>query len=158
MAPPYVFAMRKIVTYIVFIAAVLGLGILSGLSTLPGEWYQSLEKPFFNPPAWLFAPVWTVLYILIGIAGARIWLVAPASAAMQIWFVQIALNMLWSPTFFGLQATGLALLLIVAILVSILGFIWKAGPIDRLAAMLFLPYAAWVGFATLLNASIFLMN
>ncbi|PPJ48102.1 tryptophan-rich sensory protein [Rhizobium sp. KAs_5_22] len=150
--------MRKFLTYLVFIAVVVGLGILSGVSNMPGEWYQSLEKPFFNPPPWIFAPVWTALYVMIAIAGARIWLVAPASAAMQIWFAQIALNMLWSPTFFGLQATGLALLLIVALLVAILGFIWKAGPLDRLAGLLFLPYAAWVGFATLLNASIFLMN
>lgn len=150
--------MRKTVTYVVFIAAVVGLGILSGLSNMPGEWYRSLEKPFFNPPAWIFAPVWTVLYVLIGIAGARVWLKAPASAAMQIWFAQIALNMMWSPAFFGLEAPGLALLVILGLLVTIIGFIWQAGPIDRVARLLFFPYLAWVGFATLLNASLFLMN
>ncbi|MBC7311254.1 MAG: tryptophan-rich sensory protein [Rhizobium sp.] len=150
--------MRKAVIHIIFIAAVVGLGILSGLSNMPGEWYRSLEKPFFNPPAWIFAPVWTVLYVLIGIAGARVWLKAPASAAMQIWFAQIALNMMWSPAFFGLEAPGLALLVIFGLLVTIIGFIWKAGPIDRVARLLFFPYLAWVGFATLLNASIFLMN
>lgn len=150
--------MRKVVIHLVFIAAVVGLGILSGLSNMPGEWYRSLEKPFFNPPAWIFAPVWTVLYVLIGIAGARVWLKAPASAAMQIWFAQIALNMMWSPAFFGLEAPGLALLVIFSLLVTIIGFIWKAGPIDRVARLLFFPYLAWVGFATLLNASIFLMN
>ncbi len=150
--------MRKIVIHIIFIAAVVGLGILSGLSNMPGEWYRSLEKPFFNPPAWIFAPVWTVLYVLIGIAGARVWLKAPASAAMQIWFAQIALNMMWSPAFFGLEAPGLALLVISGLLVTIIGFIWRAGPIDRVARLLFFPYLAWVSFATLLNASIFLMN
>lgn len=150
--------MRNIFTYIVFIVGVLVLGILSGLSNMPGEWYQTLEKPFFNPPAWLFAPVWTALYVMIGIAGARVWLKAPASAAMQIWFAQIALNMLWSPAFFGLEAPGLALLVIVGLLITILGFIWQAGPIDRVARLLFVPYLAWVSFATLLNAAIFLMN
>jgi tryptophan-rich sensory protein len=150
--------MRNIFTYIVFIVGVVVLGILSGLSNMPGEWYQTLEKPFFNPPAWLFAPVWTALYVMIGIAGARVWLKAPASAAMQIWFAQIALNMLWSPAFFGLEAPGLALLVIVGLLVTILGFIWQAGPIDRVARLLFVPYLAWVSFATLLNAAIFLMN
>lgn len=150
--------MRKIVIHIIFIAGVVGLGILSGLSNMPGEWYRALEKPFFNPPAWIFAPMWTVLYVLIGIAGARVWLKAPASAAMQIWFAQIALNMMWSPAFFGLEAPGLALLVIFGLLVAILGFIWQAGPVDRVARLLFLPYLAWVSFATLLNASIFLMN
>ncbi|MBW8318806.1 MAG: tryptophan-rich sensory protein [Arenimonas sp.] len=150
--------MRKFLTYLVFIAAVVGLGILSGISNMPGEWYRSLEKPFFNPPAWIFAPVWTVLYVLIGIAGARVWLRAPASAAMQIWFAQIALNMLWSPAFFGLEAPGLALLVIFGLLVTIIGFIWQVGPVDRVARLLFFPYLAWVSFATLLNASIFLMN
>ncbi|WP_454288494.1 TspO/MBR family protein [Rhizobium arsenicireducens] len=150
--------MRNIFTYIVFIVGVVVLGILSGLSNMPGEWYQTLEKPFFNPPAWLFAPVWTALYVMIGIAGARVWLKAPASAAMQIWFAQIALNMLWSPAFFGLEAPGLALLVIVGLLITILGFIWQAGPIDRVARLLFVPYLAWVSFATLLNAAIFLMN
>lgn len=150
--------MRNVLTYLVFIVGVVALGVLSGLSNMPGEWYQSLDKPFFNPPSWLFGPVWTILYVLIGIAGARVWLKAPASAAMQIWFAQIALNMLWSPTFFGLQAPGLALLVIAGLLVTIIGFIWKAGAVDRVARRLFFPYLAWVSFATLLNASIFLMN
>ncbi|GEO83719.1 MULTISPECIES: TspO/MBR family protein [Alphaproteobacteria] len=150
--------MRKVVIYSVFIAGVVILGILSGVSNMPSTWYQSLEKPFFNPPPWVFAPVWTLLYVMIGIAGARVWLKAPASAAMQIWFAQIALNALWSSVFFGLEAPGLALLVIVGLLVTILGFLWKAGPIDRPARLLFTPYLAWVSFATLLNASIFLMN
>jgi tryptophan-rich sensory protein len=81
--------MSKIVRYIVFIGLVVGAGTLSGLSSGPGtsngpiSWYLSLEKPFFTPPAWVFGPAWTILYILIGIAGARIWERAPKSAAMK---------------------------------------------------------------------------
>lgn len=150
--------MRKVFTYLIFLFVVVGLGILSGVSNMPGEWYQQLAKPFFNPPAWVFAPVWTILYVLIAIAGARIWLVAPASFAMQAWFAQMVLNLAWSPAFFGLQAPGLALLVIIALLVAVAGFVWKAGTIDRPARLLFLPYLAWVGFAALLNAAIFLLN
>ncbi len=154
----YLFSMRKILTHIVFIALVVGLGIVSGLSNMPGDWYQSLQKPFFNPPGWVFAPVWTVLYILIGIAGARVWEKAPASAAMQLWFGQMIFNFLWSPAFFGLQSPAMGLLVIVPLLGLILAFIWQAHPLDRPASLLFLPYAAWVGFATLLNASLVLLN
>ena len=76
-------AMSKILSYILFIGFVVGAGLLAGLTNPPGDWFQSLEKPFFNPPAWLFGPVWTTLYVLIGIAGARIWMRAPKSAAMR---------------------------------------------------------------------------
>jgi benzodiazapine receptor len=150
--------MRIILTYGLFIFAVVGAGLLSGLTNMPGEWYQTLEKPFFNPPPWIFGPVWTLLYVLIAIAGARIWLKAPRSAAMQLWFAQIALNMLWSPSFFGLENPGLALLVILMLLATIVVFMRKAEPIDRPSMLLFIPYLAWVSFATLLNASIFLLN
>ena len=108
--------------------------------------------------SWIFGPVWTLLYVLIAIAGARIWLKAPRSAAMQLWFAQIALNMLWSPSFFGLENPGLALVVIVMLLATIVVFMRKAEPIDRPSMLLFIPYLAWVSFATLLNASIFLLN
>mgnify|MGYP002775427746 FL=1 len=123
--------MRIILTYGLFIFVVVGAGLLSGLTNMPGEWYQTLEKPFFNPPPWIFGPVWTLLYVLIAIAGARIWLKAPRSAAMQLWFAQIALNMLWSPSFFGLENPGLALVVIVMLLATIVVFMRKAEPIDR---------------------------
>jgi translocator protein len=150
--------MRTILTYAIFIVIVVSAGLLSGLANMPGDWYQTLEKPFFNPPAWLFGPVWTTLYVLIGIAGARIWMRAPKSAAMQLWFAQLAANVLWSPGFFGLQNPELGLVVIAAMLVTITGFMIKARPIDRVATWLFIPYLAWVGFASLLNLSIALMN
>src|SRR5690606_19653779 len=128
-----------------------GIGLLIGFATQPGDWYDDLAKPPFNPPSWLFGPVWTVLYVLIAIAGWRIWRVAPRSAAMLLWFVQMILNWLWSPAFFGAEAPWLAFAIIVPMLAAILAFIAQARRIDRPAAWLFVPYAAWVAFATLLN-------
>jgi translocator protein len=151
-------AMSKILSYILFIGFVVGAGLLSGLTNMPGEWYQSLEKPFFNPPSWLFGPVWTTLYVMIGVAGARIWQRAPKSAAMQLWFAQMALNLMWSPAFFGLQNPELALVVIAGMLVTIIAFMVKARPIDRISTLLFVPYLAWVSFASVLNLSIAWLN
>ncbi len=150
--------MKKALTYILFIAIVVGLGALSGVSNMPGEWYQSLEKPFFQPPAWIFGPVWTTLYVLIAIAGARTWLQAPSSGRMQVWFMQMILNFLWSPAFFGYQSPVLGLVVIIPMLVAILAFIGLSWSRDRISAWLFLPYAAWVAFATALNGSIAFLN
>jgi len=151
-------AMSKILSYILFIGFVVGGGLLSGLTNMPGEWYQSLEKPFFNPPSWLFGPVWTTLYVMIGVAGARIWQRAPKSGAMQLWFAQMAFNLMWSPAFFGLQNPELALAVIAGMLVTIIAFMVKARPIDRISTLLFVPYLAWVSFASVLNLSIAWLN
>jgi len=151
-------SMKKPVTYLVFILLVVGFGIFSGLSNLPGAWYQSLDKPWFNPPNWLFGPAWTFLYVLIGIAGARTWLREPASGAMWVWFLQLALNLFWSPMFFGQQNPLAGLIVIVPLLLAILTFIALTLRSDRPAALLFVPYAAWVAFATLLNASLYALN
>ncbi|WP_407073533.1 TspO/MBR family protein [Rhizobium sp. AQ_MP] len=150
--------MSKILSYILFIGFVVGAGLLSGLTNMPGEWYQSLEKPFFNPPSWLFGPVWTTLYVMIGVAGARIWQRAPKSAAMQLWFAQVAFNLMWSPAFFGLQNPELALVVIAGMLATIIAFMVKARPIDGISTLLFVPYLAWVAFASVLNLSIAWLN
>ncbi|MBP1851419.1 TspO/MBR family protein [Rhizobium halophytocola] len=150
--------MKKFLVPAAFVVVVVALGIASGLSNAPGGWYEGLAKPAFNPPAFLFPPVWTLLYVLIGLAGARIWLRAPKSAAMQFWFGQLLLNLLWTPAFFGLHSLVLGLVVIVCLLLSIFAFIGLARPIDRVASLLFLPYAAWVAFATLLNLSILILN
>ena len=150
--------MRTIITYAIFIVVVVTAGLVSGLGNMPGDWYQTLDKPFFNPPAWLFAPVWTTLYVLIGVAGARIWMRAPKSAAMQLWFAQLAVNVLWSPAFFGLQNPELGLVVIAGMLITIIGFMIKARHVDRVSTLLFIPYLAWVSFAGLLNLSIAWLN
>lgn len=144
--------------YLVFILLTLGGGLLIGLMNLPGEWYQSLAKPWFTPPNWLFGPAWTILYILVGIAGARIYEHGRASAAMIVWFVQLVLNFAWSPAFFGLQLPMLGLVIIIALLLLIVAFIGFSWRRDRLASALFIPYGLWVAYATALNAAVVTMN
>ena len=150
--------MRPYFTLALFILLVLGGGTLIGLMTLPGEWYAGLAKPPFNPPNWIFAPVWTLLYIMVAVAGWRTLQRGPRSAAMAVWFIQLALNFIWSPVFFGAHRPGAALVVIVALLATILIFIVMRWPRDRAAALLFAPYAAWVAFATLLNGAIWTLN
>lgn len=150
--------MATFVRTALFVVVVLGIGFAIGASNLPGGWYASLAKPPFNPPNWVFAPVWSVIYLLIALAGARTFARAPRGAAMGWWAAQMLLNFAWSPVFFTSHRPGAALAVIVAMLVAITAFIavqWRA---DRIAAALFLPYLAWVAFATLLNASIVALN
>jgi tryptophan-rich sensory protein len=150
--------MNRTITHIVFILAVVAVGSLIGLFNIPGDWYQSLQKPFFNPPNWIFGPVWTTLYVLVGIAGARSWLQGKHSARTRIWFLQMILNFLWSPAFFGLQSPVLGLIVIVPMLLVILAFIRQSWPVDRISGWLFIPYALWVAFATMLNLAIVILN
>jgi len=150
--------MPKAFSPVVFVLAVVLTGMLIGYATPPGEWYATLNKPWFTPPNWVFGPVWTVLYIVIAVAGWRCWVRDRNSTAMRLWFVQMALNFLWSPVFFGAQQPGWALVVVVAALVAVLAFIAAAWTRDRLAAILFLPYAAWTAFATALTAGVVMMN
>lgn len=143
---------------ILFLAISVGGGLLIGSVSRPDGWFAALVKPSFQPPNWLFAPVWTVLYVLIGIAGARIYRIAPKSAVMRIWFAQMLFNFLWSPIFFVAHELALALIVILMLLASIIAFMLKARSVDRTAAMLFIPYALWVCFASLLNASLIALN
>lgn len=141
-----------------FVVLVVGGGMLIGFLTAPGPWYEALAKPSFNPPNWLFGPAWTTLYVLIAIAGWRIWQRERSGRAMQLWGLQLGLNFLWSPVFFALHQTGLALLVVLLLLASILAFIAVAWNRDRIAAWLFVPYAAWVAFASALNAALWQLN
>jgi len=150
--------MSRTQTLFVFLLLVVGGGLAIGFVTQPGQWYESLRKPWFNPPGWLFGPVWTMLYVMIAIAGWRIYQIAPKSGAMAAWAAQLALNFLWSPVFFGAQRPGAALIVLIALLAAIIAFIALSWPRDRLSAALFLPYAAWVSFAFLLNAAIWRLN
>lgn len=152
--------MRKthFVTFLSFLVLTLGGGTLIGFATRPDAWYAALAKPFFQPPGWLFAPVWTLLYILIALAGARLWARAPRSAAMLLWFIQLGLNFAWSPTFFGMHAPKASLVVMLALLIALLGTIREMLRVDRTAALLFLPYLAWVSFASLLNGAVVWLN
>lgn len=128
----------------------------------PGEWYASLEKPAWNPPDWIFGPVWTVLYVAMAIAGWLSWRHAPtrrmAHLATVAWAVQLLLNALWSPLFFGLHRPLLALADIAAQLFALVVAIMLAWRCHRVAALLLVPCAIWVSFAGLLNAALWILN
>src|SRR5690606_36001706 len=131
--------MQRYLPLTFFIILVLGGGTLIGTMVTPGPWYEGLEKPWFNPPDWLFGPVWSVLYVLIAIAGWRIWRHGSTGRLMWLWWVQLALNFAWSPAFFGAEQAGLALIVILALLATILAFIVAAWNRDRASALLFVP-------------------
>lgn len=143
---------------IAFVLLVLGTGMTIGYLNMPGQWYAALRKPWFNPPDWIFAPVWSVLFILIGVAGWRTWERNSDSMGMKLWIAQMVLNFSWSPVFFSLNWIGAALAIIVGLLAAILAFIVRQWSVDRVSAGLFLPYALWVSFATVLNIALFLLN
>jgi translocator protein len=152
--------MRKVFSAVFFVVACVTIGALSGVANTPGEWYQSLNKPFFHPPDWVFAPVWAGIYVMIGLALAETWFDEDDGRVRRLFVfgMQAVLNILWSPSFFGLQMPMLGLLLIVPLLASILLFIAISWRPDRKAALLFVPYALWVAFATVLNFSIVVLN
>ena len=150
--------MKRILPLLLFLLLVVGGGLLIGATNRPGEWYQGLAKPPFNPPDWLFAPAWTILYLFIAFVGWRCWKAAPTGRRMQLWWAQLVLNFLWMPMFFGLQQMALALVVILALLASILAFITLSWRVDRLSAWLFVPYALWTAFATYLNISLMVLN
>lgn len=150
--------MKNWLSLVLFIIFVLGSGLLIGYLTPPGVWYAELEKPWFNPPGWIFGPVWSTLYVLIAIAGWRVWTLTDHGGLKALWIIQMGLNFIWSPAFFGAQMPTLALVIILALLVTLVAFIRMAWHRDRTSAVLFLPYLAWVAFATLLNSAIVVLN
>jgi tryptophan-rich sensory protein len=156
--------MNNTLKLVISVAVPLAVGGLSGFATARGvaTWYPTLIKPPFNPPAWIFGPVWTVLYIMMGVSAFLVWRQGFATEgvrlALTVFAVQLALNGLWSILFFGMQAPGWALVEIgalwLAIVLTIVLF-WRVSPT---AGILLLPYWAWVSFATVLNASLWWLN
>lgn len=157
--------MHKILKIGVLVATCLAVGYFSGIATQSGveEWFPTVEKPSFNPPDWIFAPVWSFLYILMGIAGGLVWARMEYQReevrnALFFFAVQLALNGFWSVVFFGLRNPLLALIEIILLWLMIYETWFKFRKIDKMAGMLFLPYIAWVSFAAVLNASIWWLN
>ncbi len=125
------------------------------------SWYRNLNKPSFTPPDKAFPVVWTSLYALIAWSGWRVWSAAPSrdrNAALKLWISQLASNAEWSKLFFGQRRPALALADVLALEGAILSYIKAAHRVDRGAAYAFVPYAAWVAFATVLNAEILRLN
>ncbi|QBB71007.1 tryptophan-rich sensory protein [Pseudolysobacter antarcticus] len=135
--------------------------LVAGVASMfmPDAWYAALQKPEFNPPNWVFAPVWTLLYILMAIA---VWRVQRKqqhlSFEIALWLLQLLLNGLWSWLFFGLHRPDLALIDIALLIIVLLTTVLAFARVDRIAAWLLLPYLAWVSFASMLNLSLWQLN
>lgn len=149
---------------VVFVAIALLAGWIGSMATTPNipTWYASLVKPVFSPPNAVFPVVWTILYVLMGIAAWLVWR-APADhahrrIALLAWFVQLGLNVLWPFAFFAAQSPLAGLVAIVALLMGVVVTILAFRRVSGTAAWLLAPYLAWVAFATVLNASILSLN
>lgn len=148
----------------VLIIVCLGIGYASSIVTQNGieTWYNTIEKPSFNPPNWLFGPVWTALYICIAVAGGIVWDKIDtnplAKKAMIFFGIQLFLNTMWSFLFFGLKNPLIALIEIILLLLMIYETYILFAKINKTAGYLFIPYLLWVSFAMFLNASIWWLN
>ena len=152
--------MRQILVLVGLIVACLAVGGLGGWVTVAAvaEWYPTLVKPTWSPPSWLFGPVWTVLYIMMAVAAWLVWRAGKAKTALSLFALQLTFNCVWSFLFFGARSPGLALIdnvfMWLAILATIIAFQRKSSA----AALLMVPYLAWVSFAAALNAAIWSLN
>ncbi|WP_396192502.1 TspO/MBR family protein [Flavobacterium sp.] len=157
--------MQKILRIALVVTTCLVIGYLSSLVTkeIMTTWYPTIIKLVFNPPNWIFAPVWTILYVMIGVAGGMIWNKLETDQenvkkAFMFFIIQLGLNALWSYLFFGLHNPFLALIEIILLWLMIFETYNQFKKIDKIAAYLLLPYLVWVSFATILNFSIWWLN
>lgn len=155
---------RSVIRLVVACAVCLSVGLI-GTATVGGSfrtWYPALETPAFTPPNWVFGPVWTILYMLMGVAAFLVWQrglrVAAVSVALAWFVVQLVLNAMWTPVFFGLHRPDLALIVIVLLWGAIVVTILQFRRVSGLAAGLLIPYLVWVSFAAVLNAAIWHLN
>ena len=141
---------------ILFIALCQSVGLLGSLFTMQeiASWYQTLVFPPIQPPSWIFGPVWTLLYTLMGIALWLLWK-QPRSArrtsALRFFFLQLFLNGIWSPVFFGFHALGWAFVIIVCLVISVALLLFELAEVSKKSLWLLVPYFLWVMFATVLN-------
>ena len=157
--------MSKYVKIILVVIVCLLVGYLSSFVTKEGviTWYPTLKKPFFNPPNWIFAPVWSVLYVCMGIAGGLVWSEFDkdkelVKKALFFFIAQLLLNAIWSYLFFGLHNILLALIEIILLWLIIYETYLLFKKINKTAAVLFIPYLTWVAFATILTIFIYILN
>ena len=157
--------MNKITRILSVVVTCLVIGYFSGIITRSAitDWYPTLVKPSFNPPNWIFAPVWSLLYVMMGVAAGLVWNrlefeKEAVKKALIFFAIQLGLNALWSYLFFGLHNPMLAGLEIIVLWLMIYETYVQFGKINKIAGYLFLPYLAWVSFAAVLNASIWWLN
>lgn len=144
-----------------FLVLCLGVMAVGGAitSTTVGTWYETLEKPAFAPPDWVFGPVWTALYIMMAVAGWLVWQRAALRGSTLLLFIgQLGLNLAWSGLFFGMTWIGIAFLEILILWITIAATIRAFWAISRAAALLFVPYLLWVGYAAALNGALWALN
>lgn len=149
--------MNRYVKLAMFVVIVGAVAFTAG-QYMPGAWYAGLAKPSWTPPNWLFGPVWSVLYLMIAIAGWLVWESEAAHSARWLWVAQIALNGIWSPVMFGWHNIGAALAVILLLWLAIAAFVMATWRPVRSAALLFVPYLAWVSYATALNFALWRLN
>jgi translocator protein len=146
----------------VFIIAVFAVAAVGGWLTSfgVGDWFRALQKPAWNPPSWVFGPVWTALYITMALAAWMVWMRHAPSAklALTLWAVQLALNLAWSALFFYMRQPGWAFLEIIVLLAAIVTTAITFFRISPWAGVLLIPYIAWVSFASVLNFTIWRLN
>jgi len=143
------------------LAACFGVSIIGGLltSTSVGTWYQAIERPSWNPPGWLFGPVWLTLYAMMAVAVWDVWRSPRSSSrALTLFGIQLGLNLAWSAVFFGLRSPGLALIEITLLIFFIAATTREFWRIRKRAALLMIPYLLWTSFASALNATIWWLN
>lgn len=156
--------MQKILKIVLLVVLCVTVGYLSGIVTRESilTWYVTLNKPSFNPPNWVFAPVWTSLYIMMGVAAGLVWTKGSeeqtTKKALGFFAVQLGLNALWTYLFFGLHNPLLALIEIILLWLMIFETYNLFKKIHKTAGLLMLPYLVWVSFATILNVSIWWLN
>lgn len=156
--------MSNAIKLIISIAIPLAVGGISGLFTVTGveSWYQTINKPSWNPPSWVFGPVWTTLYVMMGVALFLVWKSGSSDilkrTAIILFAVQLMLNFFWSFIFFNQHQVGWALVEIIVMWIFILLTILAFGNISKVAAWLLVPYISWVSFATILNYTIWKLN
>ncbi|WP_370583358.1 TspO/MBR family protein [Pedobacter sp. ASV28] len=154
----------QVLAFILCLAIPLFIGYLGSLLTMESvkTWYTTLNKPSLNPPNWIFAPVWTTIYLLLGISSYRVWTNRKSVGwfhwAVIIYFLQLAFNLMWSFLFFYQQQIGFALVEIFLLLMIIIANAFIFYRFDKISGWLFLPYFLWVSFATYLTYSIFILN
>ena len=143
--------------FLIFLAACFSAGA-TGAAFPPGQWYRDLKKPSWTPPNWMFPLAWTTLYICMSWAGARAAVTGGASLALALWGLQIALNTLWTPVFFGLRRLRAGMGVLAALWVAVFATMLALWSVDSVAGLLFVPYLVWVSIAAALNWSVIRLN
>ena len=136
--------------FLIFLATT-GAAATTGAVFGPGAWYQGLAKPSWTPPGWVFPVAWTTLYILMALAATRVAPLSAAGYALAFWALQITLNTLWTPIFFGAHRMGMAMIIIALLWVTVAAMLVAFWRLDRIAAVMIVPYLGWLSIAASLN-------